>query len=73
MYRYALVAGVFLALMTPSAPSFAITAKEKMVTCKFGADDLKLKGAKRATFLKRCMSNKNDPRGPAVGSPAPKS
>ena len=30
---------------------FAVTAKEKMVTCKFGADDQKLLGAARAWFL----------------------
>ncbi len=54
----------------PSAPSFALTAKEKMVTCKFGADDQKLQGAARAKFLKNCMADRNDPRGPATGAPA---
>ena len=49
----------------PSAPSFAVTAKEKAATCKFGADDQKLAGAARAKFLKNCMANKNDPRGGA--------
>lgn len=72
MHRTVAFAGILsvVALATlPSAPAFAITAKEKMVTCKFGADNEKLAGQKRAEFLRRCMSNEDDPRGPAVGSP----
>jgi hypothetical protein len=40
-----------------------------METCKFGADDQKLKGAARDKFMKKCMANKNDPRGSAVSAP----
>jgi hypothetical protein len=69
MIRYAVVAGL-LTVMLPSAPSFAVTAQQKMVTCKFGADNQKLQGAARKTFMARCMSNRNDPRGPAPGRPA---
>jgi psiF repeat len=58
------VATVLIAAL-PSAPSFAVTAKEKMATCKFGADDQKLAGAARTKFMKNCMANKNDPRGSA--------
>jgi hypothetical protein len=58
------VAAVLIAVL-PSAPSFAVTAKEKAATCKFGADDQKLAGAARAKFMKNCMANKNDPRGHA--------
>jgi hypothetical protein len=54
-----------LAVLLP-APALAITAKEKMETCKFGADDQKLKGGKRTTFIKKCMAEEKD-------SPAPKS
>jgi hypothetical protein len=54
-----------LIVALPSAPSFAVTAKEKAATCKFGADDQKLAGAARAKFMKNCMANKNDPRGRA--------
>ncbi len=72
MLRTAMVAAM-LAVMLPSAPSFAISAKDKMATCKFGADDQHLQGAARSAFLKKCMSNRNDPRGPATGeAPAPK-
>ncbi len=72
MLRTAVVAAM-LAVMLPSAPSFAISQKDKMATCKFGADDQHLEGAQRSAFIKKCMSNKNDPRGPATGeAPAPK-
>ncbi len=69
MLRYA-VAGAMLAVLLPVAatPSFAVTAKEKMATCKFGADDQKLTGAARSKFMKKCMLNKDEPRG---APPAP--
>ena len=59
-----LVATVLIVAL-PSAPSFAATAKQKMATCKFGADDQKLAVAARAKFMKNCTANKNDPRGGA--------
>jgi hypothetical protein len=68
MLRYAVAAGM-LAVMLGGAPSFALTAKDKMATCKFGADDQKLKGAARKTFMKKCMANKDDPRGPPMAPP----
>ena len=52
----------FLLLATPAS---AATQAQKMETCKFGADDQKLYGAKRKAFMAKCMSNKNDSRGPA--------
>jgi hypothetical protein len=67
MHRYAFAAAVLIAML-PSGPSFAVTAKEKMATCKFGADDQKLLAAARASFLKKCMANRDDPRGPAPGT-----
>jgi psiF repeat len=66
MHRYAFIAAVMIAML-PSAPSYAVSQKDKMATCKFGADDQKLQGAARNTFMKKCMSNKDDPRGPAAG------
>jgi hypothetical protein len=68
-YRTIFLAAALIALL-PSAPSLAVTAKEKMATCKFGADDQKLQGAARASFMKKCMANRDDPRGPAPGAPA---
>jgi hypothetical protein len=77
MQRYGvLAAAAVVAALVPammisgSTPASAVTAKQKMETCKFGADDQKLAGAARAAFMKKCMSNKNDPRGPAAGTPA---
>jgi hypothetical protein len=70
MLRYAAAAVLAVIVMLPSSPSFAVTAKEKMATCKFGADDQKLTGKARTAFITKCMANKDDPRGPAVG-PAP--
>ena len=55
-----------------SPPAFAVTAKEKQETCKFGADDQKLKGAARKSFMTKCMSNTDAPRGkPAMPRPNP--
>jgi psiF repeat len=68
MLRY-VIAAASLAFVLPSSSSFAITSNAKMETCKFGADDQKLKGAARNKFMKKCMANKDDPRGPAVGAP----
>ncbi len=65
MLRRFALAGV-LPLLLLATPVSAITTKQKMETCKFGADDQKLTGAKRAAFLKNCMANRNDKRGPAM-------
>jgi len=67
MPRYAFIA-VMLIAIAPATPSLALTAKGKMETCKFGADDQKLQGAARAKFMKNCMANRDDPRGPAPGA-----
>jgi hypothetical protein len=69
MVRYA-IAAVLLAVMLPGAPSYAVASKEKMATCKFGADDQHLDGKARAAFMKKCMSNKDEPRSaPRPGAP----
>ncbi len=60
-----------LVVMLPATPSFALTPKQKMETCKFGANDQKLQGKARNAFMKKCMANKDDPRGPAIGAPPP--
>jgi hypothetical protein len=64
-----------LPLLTIATPVLAVTTAEKAETCKFGADDQKLTGAKRKTFIARCMANRNDGRGPTTAakkSAAPK-
>jgi len=69
----ALIAALpMIALVT--TPSLAVTSKDKMATCKFGADDRKLKGTARTAFMAKCMSNKDDPRGTGGdAAPPPKS
>jgi hypothetical protein len=70
MFRPIFIAAVLIAVL-PSAPSFAVTAKEKAATCKFGADSQKLAGKARTAFMTKCMSNKNDPRGRATAPAVP--
>ena len=53
---------LILAILVPfllATPAVAATKAQKMETCKFGADDQKLTGAKRNAFIKRCMANEN--------------
>ena len=47
-----------------SAPAGAVTSKEKMETCKFGAQDQKLAGKEEKAFIRKCMA--------AGDGPAPK-
>jgi len=60
---------------TTTAPPSTLTRKQKMETCKFGADDQKLTGAKRTTFIARCMANeprkKTVAKKPALPAPPP--
>jgi hypothetical protein len=72
MMRTTIVAALLVASL-PGAPSFALTKDAKMETCRFGADSQNLQGAERKKFIDRCMSERNDPRGPgAGGGQAPK-
>jgi hypothetical protein len=64
-----------LPLLLLATPASAISKEQKMETCKFGADDQKLDGAKRKTFMSNCMANRDDkrPTKPAASmAPAPK-
>jgi hypothetical protein len=54
---------VALAALLACAPSYAVTSKDKTATCKFGADDQHLQGKARSAFMKKCTSNKDEPRG----------
>jgi hypothetical protein len=53
-------------LLLLATPASALTKAQKMETCKFGADDQKLSGAQRNAFMAKCMSNKDDKRGPVM-------
>ena len=52
-----------LPLLLLASPASALTKAEKLETCTFGADHPKLEGAKRKTFIAKCMANRNDKRG----------
>lgn len=67
MRRSAFFAAILIAML-PSVPSYALSQKDKIETCKFGADDQKLQGVARNTFMKKCMANRDDPRGAATGA-----
>jgi hypothetical protein len=53
-----------LIVLLPARPCFAVDAKQKMATCNFGADQQRLQGEARDAFLKKCMEDRDDPRGP---------
>jgi hypothetical protein len=55
-----------LPVLLLASPASAATQAQKMETCKFGADDQKLDGAKRKAFMAKCMANRDDKRGPAM-------
>jgi psiF repeat-containing protein len=64
MCRSAFLAAALIVLL-PAGPCFAVDAKQKMATCNFGADQQRLQGKPRDDFLKKCMEDRDDPRGPA--------
>ena len=53
MLRYVGLIG--LPLLLVATPASAVTHKEKMETCKIGADSQKLTGKKRNAFIHKCM------------------
>ena len=70
MLRALAIISLFPFLLAAS-PASAATKEQKAETCKFGADDQKLEGAKRKVFLAKCMANRDDKRGPAPKPAAP--
>jgi hypothetical protein len=66
--RAAVAAVTVTVTLLLAAPAIALTAKEKMETCKFGAEDQELTGKKAQDFIKKCMANE-----PAAKSAAKKS
>ena len=57
MLRYALALG--LASMMLTVPAVAATKQQKLETCTFGADNQKLAGQERKSFMARCMADDN--------------
>jgi psiF repeat len=68
MFR--LMAAVGAAAWLLASPAMAATNQQKTETCSFGADEQKLTGAARKSFMAKCMSNKDSPRGKPIGAPA---
>jgi psiF repeat len=60
-------------ILLTATPTSALTRKEKMETCKIGADHEKLTGAKRKHFISRCMAGEHAKRKPAKKSATKKS
>ena len=48
-----------LPFLLAAMPAHAVTAQQKAETCKVGADEQKLEGAKRKTFIAKCMGKGN--------------
>ncbi len=61
MVKFVVACTAMFAVALIGAPAQAVTAKQKMETCTFGADDQKLTGAARNTFLKKCMAAGDPP------------
>jgi hypothetical protein len=53
MLRYLGVIGLPLLLL--ATPASAVSYKQKMETCKIGADSQKLAGKQREVFIHKCM------------------
>jgi len=70
MLQRLFMSGLF-AVMLVNAPAWAITPQEKMKTCEFGAEDQKLTGAARKSFISKCMAQGDAP-GPKTASKKPK-
>jgi hypothetical protein len=72
MLRSLPLIGLLPALML-ATPALAVTAQEKMETCKIGAASQGLKGAKRDAFIKKCMAGGNyEPEARKKATAAPK-
>jgi hypothetical protein len=69
MLWFLVAVGLAVAMIGGVPVAQAATSKQKMETCKFGADDQKLQGAARKTFMANCMANRDSPRGKPVVAP----
>jgi len=53
-------------LVSAHGPAQAATKDQKAETCNFGADQQNLTGAKRKSYMAKCMSDRDSPRGKPV-------
>jgi hypothetical protein len=63
------VAAVLTATLLHVTPTFAATPQEKLETCNFGADEKKLTGAARKSYIARCTADRDSPRGKPQAAP----
>ena len=66
------IAVALTAVLLHVTPTLAATPQEKLDTCNFGADEKKLTGAARKSFLAKCMSDTDSPRGKPAAKPKSK-
>ena len=65
-----LIAAGFTVALLGEASAQTVSRQQKQETCNFGADSQKLTGAKRKSFIAKCMSDTDSPRGkPAAAAP----
>jgi hypothetical protein len=66
-----LIAAGFMVALLGEASAQTVSRQQKQETCNFGADSQKLTGAKRQSFIAKCMSDRDEqPRGkPAAPAP----
>lgn len=60
------IAAALAAVLLHVTPTLAATPQEKLDTCNFGADEKKLTGAARKSFIDRCTADRDLPRGKAT-------
>jgi hypothetical protein len=53
------IAALLPAALLAATPALAATKAQKMETCKFGAENEHLEGAKATAFIKKCMAGGN--------------
>ncbi|MBX9841955.1 MAG: hypothetical protein K2Z80_09140 [Xanthobacteraceae bacterium] len=70
MAKRFLIAASLAVAMLGSANAQTVSREQKQETCNFGADSQKLTGAKRKSFIAKCMSDKDSPRGKPTGAAA---
>jgi len=59
MLRILALAVALLPVALAATPASAVTSEEKKETCKVGAESQQLQGAKRDSFIKKCMAGGN--------------
>jgi len=69
MVRFLAAVGLIITMVSGMPAALAATSKQRMETCKFGADDQKLQGAARKKFMANCIANRDSPRGKPVDAP----